>query len=248
MQLVIRRVCQHLLFIKLSPRSASSWVAMERMTVGRGEDHAFDGSKSMNIPGQKRIQQLACNVRYFRRQLVDMGFIVYGNDNSPVVPVMIFMPAKIAYEIRGPSTYLHSLRVLVSRAVNREMLKRGCAVVTVGFPATLLTESRVRFCISAGHTKDMLDHVSRLEWKLVLFMVIYRVVCPPRPFELWMKSAISSRCAIPKEIHRDVGSNSIELTMTKNTSANDLLPPLNPSLITYDFVYPWQMISVDPLL
>ncbi|CAF2151067.1 unnamed protein product [Rotaria magnacalcarata] len=89
--------------------------------------------------GQKRIQQLACNVRYFRRQLVDMGFIVYGNDNSPVVPVMIFMPAKIA-------------------AVNREMLKRGCAVVTVGFPATALTESRVRFCISAGHTKEMLDH------------------------------------------------------------------------------------------
>jgi serine palmitoyltransferase len=42
------------------------------------------------------------------------------------------------------------------------MLKRGCAVVTVGFPATLLTESRVRFCISAGHTKEMLDHVC---WK-----------------------------------------------------------------------------------
>ncbi len=40
------------------------------------------------------------------------------------------------------------------------MLKRGCAVVTVGFPATSLTESRVRFCISAGHTKEMLDHVS----------------------------------------------------------------------------------------
>jgi len=45
-------------------------------------------------------------------------------------------------------------------AVNREMLKRGCAVVTVGFPATQLTESRVRFCLSAGHTKEMLDHVS----------------------------------------------------------------------------------------
>lgn len=96
------------------------------------------GSDGTN-DGQRRIQQLACNVRYFRRQLVDMGFIVYGNNNSPVVPVMIFMPAKIA-------------------AVNREMLKRGCAVVTVGFPATLLTESRVRFCISAGHTKEMLDH------------------------------------------------------------------------------------------
>jgi serine palmitoyltransferase len=42
------------------------------------------------------------------------------------------------------------------------MLKRGCAVVTVGFPATLLTESRVRFCLSAGHTKEMLDQVNNL--------------------------------------------------------------------------------------
>ena len=41
------------------------------------------------------------------------------------------------------------------------MLKRGCAVVTVGFPATLLTESRVRFCLSAGHTKEMLDNVNK---------------------------------------------------------------------------------------
>lgn len=37
------------------------------------------------------------------------------------------------------------------------MLKRGIAVVTVGFPATPLTESRVRFCLSASHTKEMLD-------------------------------------------------------------------------------------------
>jgi serine palmitoyltransferase len=37
------------------------------------------------------------------------------------------------------------------------MLKRGIAVVIVGFPATSLTESRVRFCMSASHTKEMLD-------------------------------------------------------------------------------------------
>jgi hypothetical protein len=37
------------------------------------------------------------------------------------------------------------------------MLKRGIAVVTVGFPATPLTESRVRFCLSASHTKEQLD-------------------------------------------------------------------------------------------
>lgn len=49
------------------------------------------------------------------------------------------------------------------------MLKRGCAVVTVGFPATLLTESRVRFCLSAGHTKEMLDHVSYFRKRMIAF-------------------------------------------------------------------------------
>jgi serine palmitoyltransferase len=45
------------------------------------------------------------------------------------------------------------------------MLKRGCAVVTVGFPATPISESRVRFCLSAGHTKEMLDHVKIFYFK-----------------------------------------------------------------------------------
>jgi 7-keto-8-aminopelargonate synthetase-like enzyme len=39
------------------------------------------------------------------------------------------------------------------------MLKRGVAVVTVGFPATPLVLGRVRFCLSASHTKEMLDEV-----------------------------------------------------------------------------------------
>lgn len=47
-----------------------------------------------------------------------------------------------------------------SRAFNREMLKRGVAVVTVGFPATPLVLGRVRFCLSASHTKEMLDEVN----------------------------------------------------------------------------------------
>jgi serine palmitoyltransferase len=48
---------------------------------------------------------------------------------------------------------------LLFRAFNREMLKRGVAVVTVGFPATPLVLGRVRFCLSASHTKEMLDEV-----------------------------------------------------------------------------------------
>ncbi len=46
--------------------------------------------------GVRRIKQLADNTRYFRDKLVKMGFIVYGNYSSPVVPVMLFMPSKIA--------------------------------------------------------------------------------------------------------------------------------------------------------
>ena len=39
------------------------------------------------------------------------------------------------------------------------MLEKGVAVVTVGFPATSLIGARVRFCISAAHTTEMLDKV-----------------------------------------------------------------------------------------
>ncbi|MEE6512892.1 hypothetical protein FKM82_020209 [Ascaphus truei] len=37
------------------------------------------------------------------------------------------------------------------------MLKRNIGVVVVGFPATPIIESRARFCVSAAHTKEMLD-------------------------------------------------------------------------------------------
>lgn len=90
--------------------------------------------------GHKRISQLAWNTRYFRQRLTKMGFIVYGHPHSPVVPALLYSPSKIA-------------------AFNREMLKRGVAVVTVGFPATPLVLGRVRFCLSASHTKEMLDEV-----------------------------------------------------------------------------------------
>lgn len=69
-----------------------------------------------------------------------MGFIIYGNDHSPVVPVLLYMPGKVA-------------------AFARHMLEKKIAVVVVGFPATPLAEARARFCISAAHTREMLDKV-----------------------------------------------------------------------------------------
>ena len=46
-------------------------------------------------PGADRLRQLSENTTYFRRKLREMGFIIYGNDDSPVVPMMLYMPAKI---------------------------------------------------------------------------------------------------------------------------------------------------------
>ncbi|OWF46433.1 serine palmitoyltransferase 2-like [Mizuhopecten yessoensis] len=88
--------------------------------------------------GKRKIQQLKWNTRYFRHRLHKMGFIIYGNKDSPVVPMLMFMPTKVA-------------------AFARMCLDRGLGVVVVGFPATPIIECRARFCVSAAHTKEQLD-------------------------------------------------------------------------------------------
>ena len=52
----------------------------------------LDGSND----GMRRIRQLSENTRYFRQKLIKMGFIVFGNNDSPVVPVMLYMISKVA--------------------------------------------------------------------------------------------------------------------------------------------------------
>lgn len=88
--------------------------------------------------GQEKICRLKDNANYFRAKLLDMGLNVLGDWDSPVMPIMIFNPAKLP-------------------ACSREMLKRGIAVVVVGFPATPLLTARMRVCISASHTREDLD-------------------------------------------------------------------------------------------
>ncbi|KAL4238540.1 Serine palmitoyltransferase 2 [Mactra antiquata] len=88
--------------------------------------------------GRRRILQLKDNIRYFRRRLHEMGFIIYGNKDSPVVPILIYYPSKTV-------------------AFSRECLKRGLATVVVGFPATSIIESRARICLSSAHTREMVD-------------------------------------------------------------------------------------------
>lgn len=46
--------------------------------------------------GHKRIETLARNTRYFRMKLNQMGVIIHGNEDSPVVPILVYLFSKIS--------------------------------------------------------------------------------------------------------------------------------------------------------
>ncbi|OMJ07295.1 Serine palmitoyltransferase 2 [Smittium culicis] len=89
--------------------------------------------------GHKRIQALVQNSNFFITRLKEMGFMILGDKGSPVVPLLLFNPAKIP-------------------AFSHECLKRKIAVVVVSYPATPIITGRVRFCLSASHTIEDLEY------------------------------------------------------------------------------------------
>ena len=46
-------------------------------------------------PGLKRLRNLRSNTHFFRQSLKSMGFIVFGDNDSPVVPMMLYLPTKL---------------------------------------------------------------------------------------------------------------------------------------------------------
>lgn len=92
--------------------------------------------------GQERLQRIAFNSRYLRLGLKKLGFIVYGADDSPVIPVLLYLPSKIP-------------------AISRKLFSENIALVIVGYPATPITTARVRLCMSSALTKEDLDYVLR---------------------------------------------------------------------------------------
>jgi len=76
--------------------------------------------------GEKKLRAIVENSDFFRQRLSDYGFLVLGHEGSPVVPTMLFLPALIT-------------------EFSQLCLASGIAVVVVGFPATPILLSRVRF-------------------------------------------------------------------------------------------------------
>jgi serine palmitoyltransferase len=93
--------------------------------------------------GPLRLAQLHANASAFRAALKARGFAVLGDDASPVVPLLIFQPAKMA-------------------AFSRACLAHGLAVVVVAYPATPMNLARVRFCLSANHSPQDLARIINL--------------------------------------------------------------------------------------
>lgn len=94
--------------------------------------------------GSNRLRRLAFNSRYLHNGLDKLGFITYGHPSSPIVPLLLFNPGKM--------NMFH--RMMKDR-------QTPIVVVVVAYPATPLVTSRVRFCVSAAHTKEDVDTVLR---------------------------------------------------------------------------------------
>jgi len=113
----------------MSAACAQQALSALRIIVGK------DGTNE----GKNRIQKLHDNSNYFRRRLVELGFVVFGDMDSPIMPMMLYHVSLLPF-------------------VSRFLLERGIAVVIVGFPVTPMLLNRVRFCISASHTIEDLEY------------------------------------------------------------------------------------------
>ncbi|WCJ36329.1 Long chain base biosynthesis protein 2a [Euphorbia peplus] len=115
----------HLYATSISPPAAQQIISSIKVILGE------DGSSR----GAQKLARIRENSNFFRSELQKMGFEVLGDNDSPVMPIMLYNPAKIP-------------------AFSRECLNQNVAVVTVAFPATPLLLARARICISASHTKE----------------------------------------------------------------------------------------------
>jgi len=93
--------------------------------------------------GRQKLDALHSNALFFRGEMKRIGLHVLGHDASPIVPVLVYSPTKLA-------------------AFSRECLARGVAVVVVGFPAVSFLTGRCRFCLSAAHTRVDLERAAEV--------------------------------------------------------------------------------------
>ncbi|KAF7342028.1 PLP-dependent transferase [Mycena venus] len=104
----------------------------------------LDASLASGVEGRTRLRRLTFNSRYLHEGLTKLGFITYGHPMSPVIPLLLYNPGKMNMFHRLMKEY-----------------KTPIVIVVVAYPACALMTTRVRFCVSAAHTKEDIDTVLR---------------------------------------------------------------------------------------
>ncbi|KAI8867483.1 PLP-dependent transferase [Ramicandelaber brevisporus] len=135
-----RAMIEHLRVYNLSMSYAESVsVPVLQQAISSMRIIGGDCAPALAADGRRRLASLAYNAVYFSKGLRQRGFMVMGTEDSPVVPMLLYHPPKIA-------------------AFSRFMLEKKIAVVVVSYPATPIVTARVRFCLSAAHTKEDMDY------------------------------------------------------------------------------------------
>jgi serine palmitoyltransferase len=142
-----------------------------------------DGTKI----GASKLLRLKDNSNYFRERLMGLGtclpphhrhytapglisFVagceVFGDRYSPVIPLMVYNPTKVAAFSRQCLArgvcYIPLIPHMHPSGNVSDALTVQLAVVVVGFPATPVLLARARFCVSAGHTREDLDKALKI--------------------------------------------------------------------------------------
>ncbi|KAG6473384.1 hypothetical protein ZIOFF_067299 [Zingiber officinale] len=122
----LRYACPaHLYATSMSPPAVQQVISAIKVVLGE------DGSNR----GAKKLAQIRESSNYFRSELKKTGFVVLGDNDSPVMSIMLYNLAKLP-------------------AFSRECLRQNVAVVIVAYPATPVLLARARICISASHTRE----------------------------------------------------------------------------------------------
>ena len=144
----------------------------------------FSEDFARGVEGQDRLRRLAFNARYLNHGLRKLGFMIWGSHDSPVIPILIFQPGKMKlfsdymldrqralppserWAMRDAEWNEYTLEHTHAEAetntsANAPPRRPPIVVVVVAYPATPLISSRVRFCVSAAHTKQDIDDVLR---------------------------------------------------------------------------------------
>ncbi|KAK6089759.1 hypothetical protein P3W45_001261 [Vairimorpha bombi] len=84
--------------------------------------------------GKQKLERLQRNVKLMREGLSKLNLFVLGDNDSPVIPIIISNPGKLC-------------------EVSRLCREEGIGIVIVGYPASPVLYGRIRLCMSSAHRR-----------------------------------------------------------------------------------------------